>query len=589
MLAHSSFARRFACFAGCLLALASPGPQARAAEPLTAHVAAEAAFCLEIPQPFEQGRKLWSSPLAERFRQTEVFRNWRESRPFQKMQQTASAIETLAARPLDEVFQELLGDESLVVGYLIPQQKEPEFVLLTRPMSVEAVERFFETWDKAQPHETTAVEHSGGKYFVRIPVDISRPNPPQPLYYIKQAGLFAVSKNEEMIQRTLQVSPEQSLAQAARYRRAHNALPADRLVTLYLNTRAFDDRIGTDAKSPEDAAFQRRIWRSLDSIAFDVRYHQGLLLDASVQLDAQQVGPVWSEIAGNAVGALQFPERIPADSFSFFTGRVDLGTLFRFFRGFMKEKDKQGLQKAAPIARGLLLGYDLFDDVLPRLGPQVGINLTTPPDLSDRQIPVDAMIAWELQPEPRTEAKQDSAAQRPPIHIALQNALMTVWNIAAGDYNSKHPKQPVASLRTRVVGENTIYWIEKIESYRPAFTVNDKFLAFATSPEPLEDFVSPKTPRLTEAENFGQWRRHFFAETNQAGYCNIEMLRDYLQQHREALVKLVSKGDEKPQEEVAKRLARFEDILRCGDGVVLAGRLSEPQLQLTIGLMLADE
>jgi hypothetical protein len=168
------------------------------------------------------------------------------------------------------------------------------------------------------------------------------------------------------------------------------------------------------------------------------------------------------------------------------------------------------------VTRGLLLGRDLFDDILPAFGPNVGgyavARQADKPMIVD-EFPLEGLIAFNV---PNLSANTSGSVS---ICDALDNALNTGLNVAAAYANSTQAKSP-AVVRSEAGSGTILRWIEEVAGYRPTYALSSDNVVISTTPDMVRKFMEMKPAEFERTSHLGRVLTKYFPDENQVSFCS---------------------------------------------------------------------
>ncbi len=565
-----------------------------AANRLLSLVGEDAGLCVEIPRLEENLQAVRKSEFLRRLATSSLHQAWLQGEASQKLRRSRESIEKHTGKTIDQLIDEVFG-HYVVIAIYSSSKSGAAGVLLTEADSVEALEVAISSWNAAEPQETITHEHAGHPYFVRSR-KLSGSETARPLYYAKLDRVFALSDHEEMIQKVLDFerkshtsstnnvaeNPEvnSGILKSVPYRRARQALSPTAFATAYLNPRIWDGVIPPpESRSPENQILGK-IWRRLDSVALSVNLERGCVLETIVQFNGQGTPAQWQSAIERMQGSPEFLSHVPADAVALFAGRHDLSGLINLVvQRASVEVEQHQWESFRQVSRGLLLGLDLFDDVLPGLQPNWGGYLIPRTESADEAspatIPLEGLVAFEISSKPAAEEK---AALRD----ALDNGLNTGMNLISAYFNTRGSKTP-AIVRTVEQPGSVVRWIEGIPGYRPAYVLTKNHLAFASSPELAKQFNDSYVEQAQPHAVFDRCRNVYFPQENQISFIDVAALRKLLEQYRTRLVAKAAEANAISTQDCEERLSRLLDVAALVDSAFVAGHIDTDSLRLVIG------
>ena len=504
--AMRSIARRFSPLLLLLLALGAP---ARAVD-LATLVPDDIGMCFEVRDLTTQSKQFFGSELFRRlmeFSPTAKFLEDYVNRP--RLIQVALAAK-MGVSP-DELNRKLMGKRSLLAIW--PEQfrsaEDSQLLFLTETDDADPqfarklIDAFCEALD--QPGvlvRADDVAYAGAEYRVRV---IRRGDKRLEVCLAAIDDLFVLASGETLMRQALDIRAEQpaaggSLAQLTPYREAHQRQQADTALSCIIFPQRWLDlvteRMDDDDEEPSYEASAKKVvldsWRVADYWVFAIRAGERLSFESYLHFDPQRK-PEWlEEMAGSTPAESNFLDHVPADAVVAYSGLLDvpeIGHLMLIGAASGDGLKLGNVEEMRQATRGLMMGLDPIDDILPAMGPDVGffISRTAPlpppavagdaadnhndQDAADKQNGDDeagdkpaAKPTWlEMVVGVRTNPRP-AGDKRPDVKMALDNGLRTTMVLAAGVENAKRGKNSakVAVTRAGDIKLTTLSGLEQV-------------------------------------------------------------------------------------------------------------------------------
>ena len=577
-----------------------------AADRLLRLVGSDVGICVEASNLGKRLPVLADSQLAERLQNSSFYRQWRESKDYRKLEHAREIIEKLTGKPFEQFATELFG-ESVVLALYPAGGDKLAGVLLTQTSKEKDLQAALDAWNGAEPrHRLERLEHAGQTYFRRTKPPAGKKRG-EVLYYVTLGRLFAFSDTESLIQQVIELNRastgngptnakaagdagRECLFDSASYQTARRSLSPDSVVSVYLNPRQLDDAIKPKPHEPDPPQALVEIWRRCESLVFGIRLGEGIVVEAVAHYKQSDASGKWTRLIERTSGPPDFLQRVPRNALAAVAGQHDLDGLSQLVLEQMPKPKRQQLNAFRQIARGLLLGLDLFDDVLPNLKPNWVLYVVPAQQSRGDAPPVDGLLALELP----ADAKPNAARRKANLRDALHNGLNTALHLAVAAHNGKSPKVPAIVRDTEVpypgqTDKVLVRWIEGMEPYQPAYAITPNHLIFSSSRKLIEEFISTEPEeRLISDDGFQRWRESFFPQASQVLFVNVARVRDFVAGHREYFVRQAVRRKTVDAAEAARRVKRLDDVLQLADGAFMAARIADDHVRLVVGVALAE-
>lgn len=408
---------------------------ADAPESLVSLVPADAGLCVELNDLAHHGEQFQSGEFFRRLESFPPVAEWtgEYSKPVRLiLDRIASHLGESTSDFLKKIFGHKVvlsawptdgGELNEGPGLLLLDAKDAD--LLARTIDTLSEGMHADGTDQVPP-----LEHAGLPYRAR---SIGEGESARYVYLTSMGSIGVLTNTESVMHAVLELFANQdanieSVADLSSYREARTRVPEDSTVTVFINPRQWSAQkllsefVAGDLAPPDDAL--RRLvndaWKASDywitgiELGHDVRLHGFLHLDPELLDEAQQ------RVLASLRGEPTFFNRVPRDAILATTGNVDFVSLVKGMVAGRPGAEEGDLDTIRNLTRGMLLGLDLIDEVLPALGPEFGVYL----------VPEGPEVAPAWVGGIQTRSIPGNSG--PSVAEALQNGFKTFMNLAAG-------------------------------------------------------------------------------------------------------------------------------------------------------------
>jgi hypothetical protein len=586
-------------------------------------VGRDAGLCVEIPQLEETVTAFERGEFFQRLQRSRIYADWQNGSEYRHARGIVTVIENFTGKSFRQFFHDMFG-RAVVVGVYAEAGSEMSAIMLTETSSREALDGVIEGWNRAEPQQTDAIEFAGQTYYKRTCAPKGGAGA-LVLYYCKLDRTLMLTDREEWIRRSLTLASaggRESLLTLPAYQEARKSLQGGHAARAYVNPRAWDRVLGfaqapgalPASKSPPNAAAStppptalvkalEGAWKRCQWLAIGVQVDRGIVVEAVAHYSMDGVSERGRQWIRSMSGPADFLRLVPHDALVAVAGRQALGDLLKHLA---PQNEAGALDSVRQVARGLLLGLDPFEDVLPAFRENFGAYLVPRKDAKPDELPLDGLFAAELPPAETTiapragfapagettlSANANSTAERPPtFREALDNGLNIGLNVAAAYFNMRATGKP-AIVRTEASGANRTRWIDSLGPYQPAYSLTSRFLVLATSPQEVRHFISRegagKSGTIPPA--IAALAKRYFPQENQVIYIDTAGIRRFLVEHGQQLVQHATRVRSISPADANDVLTHFLDVASLFDSVFAAGRLSEGSARLVVGGVIQQE
>lgn len=568
-----------AVLATVILASFRSSPAADVEIPLTRLIGRDVGVCVEIIGLRREWAAIHTSPVLQRLQRTEFYERWSGSDDFRKLQEAARAIEKAADQRLKHLVGDLFGEHVALAVYPATDG-QPIGVLLMQTAGAAELETALSIWNRLEPCTIESREHAGHAYSCRYRTRAAE-GENRPQYYVKLGRVLALSDDEEAIRRVIDLAGAglrsgATLAESETYREAIASLAIDHFARVYLNFRAWDDEI---RRQPAPDERFLAVWRQCESLVAGLNVEEGPVLESVLHFRGEGLPKTWLKSLGRLAGPPKFLQRVPRRALAAFAGRHDFGGLAAVLLAEQSELQQKQLESFRQVSRGMLLGLDLFDDVLPWLEPNWGAYLVPRSDLAAGALPVEGVLAFELPADPPPEAVDVPSRLRD----GLDNGLKTALNLLAAWYNLQSPDE-TAVLTSESTETGTIWWLENWGVYQPAYGFTQDYLVLASSPALIREFAA--TGHRDNLESLPAFQRNasvWFPRASQVLFLNMAVARSYLRSRWDVLLDQATAAHAAPRDVIERRMRRVDALLSLADSVFVAAEIDRKHLRLVLG------
>lgn len=552
----------------------------------------DAAACMHLSGLTGNWQRLEQSEFATRLQASPFFADMTDAQKYAELTAVKGALEAVLQRPLREAVESLFGQNVVLATYAVPGA-EPDFVLLLEADNAASIDAALKAWQALDGFQPVDQEHRGVTY--RSLNKPGRADARNPLIAQFDRVLVVAQKAERM-QRLIDLrldESSESLATLEPFVAAISSRPQTELAAVYLNPRVLDSAVAYVADRPEQwpravqSAWQRCRWLTLRLVLDTDRQTAAgptlddLQLEAIADYDSQGTPAWWQQWVDVATTETLPLNRIPQNAVLTLSGQFSAESLQALIRNILPNEGELSAdaRRVRRVSKGLLLGLDPLNGLLPALGPNWLVYCVPRPPTEAKDFPVDALIALDLRPELAGSADDPAADTQPSMQDGLDNALLTGLNLLAAEHNSR-TTGPVAVLRHKAVAEGTIRWAEPVSRFRPAYAVSNRYLLVASSPELCEQFLTNAAGRAAGGNGSDAKAA---TEPTQYWLARSTVARQILESHRDWFL-WQARRDQLSDDEAGRRLTELDSLLKLADQAEASATLSATQVRASLSL-----
>jgi hypothetical protein len=530
----------------------SVAAESAATEHVLRLVPRDVAACLVVEDFAGHYRRIADSAWLARLGQMPVFAKWKESEPYRRI----LSIQVLTPLFLGVQFTEL-RDEVFGRCVVLAYRPGPEpgvgdvGMLLCYVADREVLDRLLAAL--VGPGNGRTVErrvHRGVEYFRRSDAG------GKTSFLLRLDAVGAVCEDESAIRGIIDAERESGLGAEPAIQEALQAIPSG-LVRLLIHPRRLDEHLRrtlrpTNAVERQLAGLVLDNWLKLRWLALSVQVQQDLRL-ALHWSQGESDPPAGAAPTSQPSGIWR---RVSAGDWLVVAGRWDFPRLADWLMTFAAADENRELRLVTSIFSQLLAGYDAERDLIPRLGPDVGLVVSEASSAG-----IHGILAVQFQ----DYVAPHSAAL--PLSVALESALHPLLVIVGVEHNKV--RQDTWETKVRSADGIRIHHLTGARRvpvwFEPGFAVAAGCLVFGTSPEAILEWCKAAPGSEARAQslvdglpsNFVPW-----------GYVNVAAIARYLHRERAAVLKQLA-GKTSEQTAAGEKLETILSLAGLVDHIVL--------------------
>jgi transcriptional regulator of met regulon len=522
----------------------------------------DVAFCLTVQDLRGHAEALAASPFAEAFRKSAFGAALKESDELKKLRLFDAELQRQVGLGTAGIADKLLGDAFVLAYRGNPPGKmhEDQGLFLLRARDAQMLTDFVARLTRAQKESGELQElderrHAGATYFRRAE------RKGENFYYIN-GPVLAFTAQERLLREVIERDRRASAGEPAIVQQLR-ALGVDRmLASVWINPRAFDAEMERNCEKAEGAdkivqATVRRYWKALDSAALALSLEKDARLMLAVRARTAELPPAAQRFLAEAARLPRLWDHFPEDALLAVAGRVDVAALLEMLGDFQTAEARASLSESLERGLGGPSGKDYLRELLPAIGPDVGLCLLAPPSSEKCPLP-QAILAMRV----HSEGGADEAL------------LATVDFYARLAVLLQHGPGKSLSLKSIRQGKTEVKYLagEGVfpSGVQPAYALKEGYLVFASSPEALGRFVAKGTAHEAGARPLLR--------------ISARALHHYLKERLDALAPLVAEQNKMPKEEAARRLETLRNVTELLDRIEIGQATQSGTLTFTMKL-----
>ena len=581
-----------------LVLMAEPGPHRRAfaADEVapSSLVGESVAVCLEVPRFEATWSKLQSSRLAARLKVFPPVERFLGGAGFQKWTLVEEHVRRTTGNSLSE---HLLGafSESLVVAVYLPEGKPPEGVVIAQARDATALKKALQAWATLDPqHDSQTKEHQGHTYVRRAKSAKST----EVVFHTTFGRTIALSDHERLIHQVIEfhaaanrkdgpadTDTPRVLRDLALYQTNMSRLPVESAALLFINTRQWDRVVHEALRTSPDAVRFQPVFQQVAAMSASLRLDDEVVVTLVADTGGAPAPAGWLRFVAGTNGGGDWGRRIPAEAIAAISSRLEIGALVRAWLTTSPDTKTDDFARGRNLLKSLLLGRDLFEDVLPQVLRDWTISL----------VPMDAAVAdlspLEMVGRFSLKGNEKLASHHPSLETSLDQALQFGMTLFGAMLSHQRGALGAGTGPVLVESESsaagTTRTLNGLRPWTPTYTLTPQQLTAATSRRALtsgqtlpRESTSARTSRLADCE------KRYFRSTTQLVWVDSARLRSVLEKRSDWIAGQLAPDSPEGRERVRKHLSHFESATKVFDAAFLAARFDEDHVRIIFGAAL---
>lgn len=577
---------------------------ARAAEPVSPAlelqklIPPDASVVLTVEDLRGQVRRLLESRLVADLQRLPAVKAWFESEKYEQLETARDHIEGLLQAKLIEVRDQIVGDAVVVALRLPPDlpldPSRARGILALKagnPVLLERLIDLVNTTQKQNGELAAVVERKRGdiSYFVR---EFPAGSDHLPEAYVAfPDGTFAVSNFggliADFIDRKTGKAGEGTRAQASladlpRFQTLDYKLPARALARLYVDPRLAEKLLKNSPKprSPGEALIAHYVG-ALESAGAALVVGEGhLALHTAEVFEPRKFREVIGGGTARSTSTAPRIDHVPTTTLAVGSLQVDFAALYGLFTQLVPELEQSRLANAEIALKGILLGQDPRNRILPGLGPRIVAIADTPADWESeskpgpapvRNWPFSSVLAVELQDDPdrQPSSRLPTAASQPTVADALDNALNTL--LALVTFNGKFAEVRARIVTNEVAGA-TVKTLDSPIPFAYAVDRSGRRLVLGDSAGAVRRYLACGSDP-TAGDRFRRLQARAFPEAQSFLCLDLAAITTMIATHHDRIIGLLAKQEHRSGVEAAHDLDQFLALSRLFDAAYLSYRI----------------
>ena len=295
---------------------------------------------------------------------------------------------------------------------------------------------------------------------------------------------------------------------------------------------------------------------------------RGITAQLVVRYDQARVPDGCKRFVRTVRGTPAYRTRIPAQAIAAIAGGTDPAA-----PGALQElvaADSTEWRNGRNVLRGLLLGLDPFDVVLPAFGADWCAYIMPREDEEETEIPVHGLAAFRMPPE----RNRDAALPAPDPRAALENG----FNMAAAWFNGQSGNAG-AHVASESIAGVTLRWIHGFEPVEPAYALTRSEMIVASSPSLIRRFLSEPS-RSSIVDRYHRLNPDSLPDSSQIVLVQIDRIAQIIAGRSNA-----TESESEPSKPQPKQKRRLLELLGLVDFGAAEIRVADDHIAVRITLV----
>jgi hypothetical protein len=556
-------ASRTRSFLLTILLAAAAAPTARAAprDELLRFVPDDVGFCLVVQDLRKHSGDVFASPFAQAFAKSPLAAKLAAAAEWKQLSDVEKYLKEHLGVGWKEVREDLLGD-AFVFAYRPgppdkPEQEQGAFLLRARDAKVLAT--FVRKLNALQKHsgelkELVEREHRGAKYVRRVEKGGTS-------CYLLRGEVLVYTAQEAFLHKLIE--SDQALKKGAEpplTARLKGLALEKAFAALLVRPRAFDAAVS--AKDDPGSKTVAKCWKALTDVGLGLALGGEIEISLAVKGKVDQLPASIGKLAKSMAKRSDLWAAFPEDALFAAAGRVDAAALYEAWGELMPKASKEAADAELQRTFGSMLGKDFVKEVLPALGPDVGLYVTAPPGGGK-----------EWAPRALAAVRVARGGEDDPTDEAVFSGVESWAQLYVLAHNKQNPERTLSLKTTRIKKSKARYLDGEgvfPAGVQPAFALRGGYLVLATSLAELRRFDPPSPSRTSGPVPLAR--------------SSVKAVRAYLKERRDPLAEALAARLKTSKEKAAERIDEWRANLELIDRVELRQQTDGDRLTLTLAL-----
>jgi hypothetical protein len=373
------------------------------------------------------------------------------------------------------------------------------------------------------------------------------------------------------------------LRDLALYQSNRIRMPVESSAFLFVNSRQWDRVVDAAVGQSPDAAWVRPLFQHVAAVSVSLRLDDEAVVTVVADTSGMPTPAGWQRFVAATNGGADWHQRIPADAIAAISSRLEVGPLVRAWLANHADAKTGEFARGRNLLKSVLLGRDLFDDMLPQILRDWTVALV-PADAAVADLsPLDVIGRFSL------KGNEKLAAHHPPLEKSLDNAIqfgLTFLGAVLSHQRGASGTDPVL-VETEASAAGTVRSLTGLRPWTPVCLLAPQQLTLATSRRALSNNRNP-SPESTPDRNsrLATCEKRYFRATTQLVWVDLARLRSLLTQQGDWIAGQLAPDSTDNRQRVLKHLSKSEEAARVFDAAFFAVRFDDDHVRIVFGAAL---
>jgi hypothetical protein len=510
--------------------------------------------------------RLTTSPVFAEWTQQPIIQRWVQSPSYRTFQGVLAFLPIYFGVDNRSLLNDFIGS-SVVMTFRPKSADSPAVgIIACRATKIETLDRIMTSLCRPLPdRQIDRHEYRGHEFFERREFGNRHD------CILRLGSSLFVSDKKSAIEQIIdtQESSAKSLFDTEKFRIMREKIKPGAVVSLLIDPNAFEPLVAQGVESTQGAArpiaqHVAQLWKHLSWVAVTLHAQDDLSLAIDAEIDPTEIASAEARLLEAWTKRSLFWDRVPADALLAASSEIDFVAAMQIIGEISHaEPSLSGLVDACS---ALSAGFDAKTEILPSLGPEVGLVLR-----ADKDGSLLGVLDMPLRPNGRKGPMGLTLAQS--LEMLVFRPLLIFY---ASDHNQRLGDQ--ARIETQEIDQDRLHlmtgsiWLP--EGFQPGFSVNESRILITTSPKAYSQW---------NAGSEQTWPSSPAARRQQRSMGDSEVIKAYLN-FNELSFFLRRMTEDQSSKEYHSKISDLVSVLSPFDFATLSASRTENHWRTTLTL-----